>query len=54
MQEDYKPYIQNRIYVKVGSKPIERQVVCAANRYGDLRVLGVRHHCTIMNKTLDL
>lgn len=33
---------------------IERQVVCAANRYGDLIVLGVRHHCPIMNKTLDL
>ena len=54
MQEDYKPYIQNRIYVSVGDKLYKRQVVCAANRYGDLIVLGVRHHCPIMNKTLDL
>lgn len=42
MQEDYKPYIQDRIYVYVGGELIERQVVCAANRYnGDLIVLGV-------------
>lgn len=54
MQEDYKPYINNRIYVSVNGELIERQVVCAANRYGDLIVLGVRHHCPIMNKTLDL
>lgn len=54
MQEDYKPYINNRIYVSVGDRLIERQVVCAANRYGDLIVLGVRHHCPIMNNTLDL
>lgn len=54
MQEDYKPYIHNRIYVNVGGRLIERQVVCAANRYGDLIVLGVRHHCPIMNRTLDL
>lgn len=55
MQEDYKPYIQDRIYVYVGGKLIERQVVCAANRYnGELIVLGVRHHCPIMNRTLDL
>lgn len=33
MQEDYKPYIQNRIYVKVGSKLIERQVVNHINKY---------------------
>lgn len=32
---------------------ITRFVVCAANKYGDHVVLGVRHSCPIMNSTLQ-
>lgn len=52
--ENYKPLPNDCTIVYAAGKFIDRQVVCAANKYGDLIVLGVRHHCPIMNKTLDL
>ena len=51
--EDYKPLPDNPIYVYVKGKLIERQVVCAANKYGDIIVLGIRHFCPLMRKQLD-
>lgn len=30
-----------------------RRVVCAANRYGDYIVTGMRHYCVVMNMQID-
>ena len=32
---------------------IKRFIVCAANRYGDTVVIGVRHFCPLMRQNLD-
>lgn len=53
MQEDYKPYLEDITKVYVVGKLYPRQVVCAANKFGDLIVLGVRHFCPLMHETLD-
>ena len=50
----YKPNPDNLSEVFVPSGYAKRQVVCAANRYGEHIILGVRHHCPLMNKMLDL
>lgn len=52
-QEDYKPYLQDITKVYVAGHLYKRQVVCAANKWDDLIVLGVRHFCKTMNRTLD-
>jgi len=31
---------------------IPRKVVCAANRYGDIIITGIRHHCPIMRQNM--
>lgn len=49
MQEDYKPYLWDITYVLIGGGKYPRQVVCAANKFDDLVVLGVRHFCPIMS-----
>ena len=53
MQENYKPYLEDITKVYVGGKLYARQVVCAANNFGDFIVLGVRHFCPLMRETLD-
>jgi hypothetical protein len=50
----YKPNTDNLTEVFVPNGTAKRQVVCAANRYGEHIILGVRHHCPLMNKMLDL
>lgn len=50
----YKPNPDNLAEVIVPNGYTKRQVVCAANRYGETIILGVRHHCPLMNKMLDL
>lgn len=31
----------------------ERVVVCAANKYGDVMFIGVRHFCAVMRKNME-
>jgi hypothetical protein len=54
----YKPNPENLAEVFIPNGTAKRQVVCAANRYvvnGEkVVILGVRHHCPLMNKMLDL
>ena len=49
MQEDYKPYLGDKTYVSVGGDIYPRQVVCAANKWDDVVVLGIRHFCPMMS-----
>lgn len=51
--EDFKPLPNDCTTVYVAGNFLDRQVVCAANRFGDIIVLGVRHFCPLMNKQLD-
>lgn len=32
---------------------VKRKVVCAANKYGEHIVMGIRHHCPMMNKNIQ-
>lgn len=51
--ENFKPDINDLTKVWTGFSLENRQVVCAANRYGDEIILGVRHFCPLMRKHLD-
>lgn len=51
--EDHKPLPNDCTVVYVDGDLIDRQIVCAANKYGDIIVLGVRHFCPLMCKQLD-
>ena len=53
-KENFKPYHPDFTKVVFEDKLLTRQVVCAANKYEELIVLGVRHFCPIMCKTLDM
>lgn len=53
-QHVFKPNPEDLTVVLTPAGYIKRQVVCAANRYGEIIILGVRHHCPLMNKMLDL
>lgn len=47
--ELFKPAEHDITLVNVPSGFTKRQVVCAANKWDDLIVLGVRHFCPIMS-----
>lgn len=50
---NFKPYHQDHTKVYFDGKLLKRQVVCAANKYDGIIVLGVRHFCPLMCNTLD-
>lgn len=50
----FKPLHNDVAFVLTTVGPMKRQVVCAANKFGDLIVLGVRHFCPLMRQTLRL
>lgn len=45
----YKPADHDVTLVSVPSGYAKRQVVCAANKFDDVVLLGVRHFCPIMS-----
>ena len=51
--EDYKPLPNDCTTVYACGNFLDRQVVCAANKFGDIIVLGVRHFCPLMCKQMD-
>ena len=51
--EDFKPLPNDCTVVYAAGNFVLRQVVCAANKYENITILGVRHFCKTMNRTLD-
>ena len=49
MGQLYKPAVHDITLVTVPNGYAKRQVVCAANKWDDLILLGVRHFCPIMS-----
>lgn len=62
MAKDYQDSVERNSNVDVGDRrvprwehfDVKRRVVCAANRYGDFVVTGIRHHCPVMRQQIDL
>ena len=53
MLENFKPDPDDVTKIVYNDERIQRVVVCAANRYGELIICGARHHDPIMNNVLD-
>lgn len=51
--EFYKPRPDDLALTHTPVGDFKRQVVCAANKYGDKIVLGVRHFCPLMCQHLE-
>jgi len=54
MGEMYKPSPDDITLVTVPSGTAKRQVVCAANKWDGVIILGVRHFCPIMSQICKL
>jgi hypothetical protein len=51
--ENYKPDPEDFTKIVYEEQRVPRQIVAAANKYGDLIIMGVRHFCPLMCQTLD-
>jgi len=53
MKEAFKPDPDDKSKMYISDELlIDRHIVCAANKYGDLIICGARHHDKIMNSVL--